>query len=718
MGISGTPNFWGSLRVEPNPRLRHQLAFGRPGVAEWGEWEKIRRTDPAVAMALDFVVGPLRDAVPGVEEADDSPLAKAQADFVRHTLFEALAPTWAGLVDELARGSLASGFALHELVWRDVRHAALPGGGGYGLAEVAQRLPSSLPETCWLEDDSARLQGIRQQGPRGANSRWVDVVLPASKVLLTSWQREGGNYQGFSQFRPVYYACRVRDEVGKIPGIALAREGAGIPVAYADSPDAELSPEEREKLEETLRNLVFHESAHMVMKPGWKLEWLFSGGANKSHIVEVLNHFGMEILSTCHAQQMMLGVNETGSRAVGSVHDARAKAFIESVKANLLNVINGVGDVPGTGLVRRLVDANWGPQEKYPKVTLALQPSELDPSALTTAIATSKTAGVLTWRVDDENALRKRLGFEPIKPEEFAAAKAPPPVSPPPAKAPPFQEPDADAGATPPQPPLKQTGFMPARKLRASELVLNLDRMASFLDGAKEEFERKAKPLLVAALAEAAPLIKEAMADGNPDEVASMPLRLEAFEAYVRRYLADAAREGAAEVRAELSKGAPAQAVRNAEPEDEDPAAKLIEATAKSLVRRVRNRLTQQLEEEAIDVVRLDGDAIDVVTRVTTRALEGRQLQTDAGAVLTRAWNGGRDFAAKQLGGVKEVELSAALDSNTCMACNALDGTRFPFESEEHNAHVPPLRECAGGPLCRCVLVYVPADSSDDRGDE
>ena len=90
------------------------------------------------------------------------------------------------------------------------------------------------------------------------------------------------------------------------------------------------------------------------------------------------------------------------------------------------------------------------------------------------------------------------------------------------------------------------------------------------------------------------------------------------------------------------------------------------------------------------------------------RQLETGAFRADAGTVTTKIWNVGRDEAARLMGGIASVELSALLDGNQCPTCEQLDGETYPFNSEEHLAHVPPLRDCEGGSRCRCLLAYVP----------
>jgi hypothetical protein len=76
--------------------------------------------------------------------------------------------------------------------------------------------------------------------------------------------------------------------------------------------------------------------------------------------------------------------------------------------------------------------------------------------------------------------------------------------------------------------------------------------------------------------------------------------------------------------------------------------------------------------------------------------------------VTTKVFNVGRDEAARLMGGVGSVEYSAVLDSATCEPCQAMDGRTAPFDSAEHDALLPPNRDCAGGDNCRCLLVFIP----------
>lgn len=744
-GVSGTANFFGRLLVERNAALRDQSAYGRAGTTEWGEWAEIRRTNPFVSAGIDFVLQPIRDARVDIEAASevaqpDRRLAQQQADFVRWNLLERL--DWPAFLSGAGDTMLSAGFSLFEPVFdAGVASPYLPGGTGYALRAAEERIPQSLHPNPWVVDEAGALVGVRQWAPTGGAARWTDVTIPAERLLLFSWQRQGTNWAGVSAFRAVWYiAGRVMPELLRLVGVTYQREGAGVPVATAADKDTPLTDAQRQELVRLMGNLVFHENANIVMPAGWSINWVFSPAANKGHVLDAWRQLGIVCLQQVSAQQLSLGTSDTGSRSVGETHDARAMAYVRAVAAVLEAVLNGVTGEAHAGLVRRLIDANWGPQPAYPRVKLTLKRAQMDPALKATALATSKTAGTLTWTLDDENALREELGLAPIdeeaREEELERRRAMVPTSALPSAGAPSPQPrgaPADGGDEEDEGPdveeggpsarLSAVGFVPRRPLRPAEAKLNLAAMSSFLDSAREDFERRVRPLVVEMLVRAAPAITAAMADGTPDEVATLPLDTARLEEAVGQYLATTRGEGKRQVAREVTKPGAAEALvekrsdgvarmedqkeDEAVPEATQDADEVMDAQQKALVRRMANRLRAELEAEAIDALRTGGDGAEVVARTVRRQLDTGAFKADAGSVITKAFNIGRDEGARLMGGVTSVEYSAILDGKQCIPCNSMDGKTAAFGSAEHDAMVPPNRDCAGGGNCRCLLAYV-----------
>lgn len=724
-GVSGTANYNGRLQVERNGKLRDQLAYGRAGSFEWGEWEEVRRANPWVAAAIGFVLAPIQDARLDVKPNEKHPnqaLAQQQADFVAWNL-EKLEPM---LRTRAADGMLTSGFSLFEHAWGLTKRPEVSGAAFY-IPSLEERLPSSLSMQPWKEDEAGNLIGVEQSAPAPGTGRWFNGVLPAETLLRFTWEQTGRNYAGFSAFRSVWYiAARIQPELLRLIGVTYQREGAGVPVVSAADANTPLTLEQRAALEQLLANLVYHENASVVLPAGWSIDWVFSPGANKGHVLQAWRDFGVVVLQQLGAQQLALGTSDTGSRSVGEVHSAHSSAYPRKVVANLND---GLAEI-----VRRLVVRNWGPQEHCPEASFTLKRPELPPVERVNALSTAKGSGLITWLPSDENALREELSLAPVSEEELAEAKAaqPKPPGTPGAEGEEPEEPeepeedDAEEGDEKP-PALKAsvTPWTSWRPLRASEKRTDFEAIDAYLAGRREAFERAVRPAVVMMLAKAQSAIADAMKDGDPSEVATLPLDTSDLNTVVAEYLAGVRATGGEHARIELRKDSGPKLAEErrevlsaaAEEADDKTADEveaiedtdaLVEATQKAVVRRMTSRLRSELESEALDVVRTGGDVSEVLSRVVTRQLETGAFRADAGAVVARIFNGGRDEAARILGGVQSVERSAVLDSKVCPACRAADGRRAAFGSAEHDALVPPDRDCDGGSSCRCLLVFIP----------
>lgn len=735
LGISGTANQSGDILSETNPNLYHQAAWGQPGTRTWGAYETIAKTDPDVAAGMEFALAQVRDARVDIEEPGeaqtDRELAKAQTDFLRWALLDRLEPGWPDMLRQMGRGILP-GFALHELVWGEVENESLPGGVGWSVVRMPERLPVSIHPQGWLEENG-ELSGIKQTGLRG--SQWVDVVLPAHKVQLFSWNREGNNYLGTSAFRSVYYLTRVREQLLKIVGISYIREGAGVPVAEAADKDAKLSEKQRRKLFKLLANLVFHENAAVVLPAGWTMKWIHASPQNKGGVLQAWRELGEVILRQVGAQQLVLGVNGTGSRAVGEVHDINADAFAAGLFASMEACLNGMGRRPYTGLAKKIIDVNFGPQKAYPRITIKPRKAKLPVKDRTDAMKAAKEAGFLVPTLDDENVLRDELGLKPRDASSILLAQPTKPDSTPAGEPIDPSEEPTDPNATPPipepKPPLTKKveasvaryrppgPFTPKRPLRASEQKLDLQGMVDFLDSQRDLWEGELKPLVVEMLAKALPDVKAAMKDGDPSEVSTISLDTSRLLGTISKLLESAREKGKEHVRRELSKMGREP---KSDPEDE-PATKLESASKKPqltmsmanmLTRQIEARLKIELEREAVDTIRRNGSPDDIVGRVMQRQLDSGSFRSDA-AAANKAWNMGRDeelqMAARM--GIELVEYSSVMDSATCDVCEGYDGKQMTVGSAEYEMSKPPNAWCQGRDNCRCVMVPVDPGEAD-----
>lgn len=716
-GIEGGGNIHGRLFAEPNADLRDTSGYGQAGTYEVGQWVLAALGNPWVTMALDHVLRPVAaarvDVIPAKYGLDET-TAKLHADFITWALTESF--DLGALNKAAAHGALLSGFSLFEPLAQQLQHE---GTTRWGLREVRECLPNSLdPSNPWPIDETGRLIGIGQRGPVGMSGRWDYSLLPEDRALLFSWKRAAGNFAGVSQFRSCWYTVgKAMPRLMKMVPVTLQREGPGIPVAVSTDKDSKnLTPEQRVELIEIFANMPAHENSGLVMPTGWKMDWVTSPATNKGHIVDVIERMGLWVLQQLGAQQLVIGTGTTGALSSSETHDARSMAMVVEVLMFLSRVYNGARG-EADGLVKRLIDWNFGPQVAYPKVKLTPQRPELKPTELATALKTGKDAGVFTPTLEDENDFRERASLSPITEEERtkakeAAAALAPQLQPgvegddqgSPGKGKPFGKKPALAASAP-------GGWQPWRALRASEQRVKFADIDAFFAERREEFERRVRPLVVLMLSKAAPALDAAMADGviAPQEIAAVPLAMGPLRKALKKYTAEVRAAGAEFVRGELQRPLLAAADGDDRDVEVSKADKVVEATEELLASRIENRLRSELAREAVDVLRTGGDANEVWTRAVQRQIDTGAFKADAGTITAKVFSVGREEAARMLGGVSEVEVSALLDKNTCEVCVRLDGTRAEFGSDEDIALTPPMRDCEGQDQCRCLKLFIPA---------
>ena len=816
VGVSGTTVYTNRIHVEENSALKWEKAFGSPGATAWGEWEKLERTDHMVASALNLLAAPIRDAEVSIEistyagpskesgggDLGNEPTAAAGAEpearserpeyprpdddtddepsrpmgqapqeviaaFVKDCLTEWVEPGWPQLLEQIVRYGLGYGFSLHEIVWGTRPDDRVPGGVAVYPRKLAQRLPSSVKSDGWVTENG-ELKSIIQAGTR--DGKWEDnVILPANKCILATWNRAGDNYQGFSAFRPGWYLAKIRAELLKILAIGHERESLGVPVMEVDK-DATLSAAQIENLQEVLENIRFHENASLLLPAGVTMNWVFSPGANKGHVLETWDRLGLALLELVQAQQTALGTGGTGSRAVGEVHDATKNAFVNGIRAWIESAFNGVGSQPYTGLVKKIIDLNFGPQRKYPKFVLkiggeGIGEAAVDQKAWVEAVASAKGAGAIVLTEKDEDFIRNKLGLPEVTPEERQALKAEDETQKQ-AQLEAFKGkenslPDAEPDSKEPEMMMEggaagvQSPFVPRRALRPAERHLALTDIDNYFTSGRDQFEARLKGVVEDMVRSAREEVAEAMKDNDPSELKGLKLDTKLLGKALEVFIEEARSFGYRQARQEyirqtsavppwepsppmafamgvLMKGQLALADHEdpTAPIDDDEVAKMVRSTrertargtlgrlddekvnqlvgaqTKLLTERIRNRTREMLWTEAIDAVRTGKNADAAVDAVLTKLESAKTLRQDAGIVLGRSFSMGRDQFIQQMKPLR-LQVSAILDSATCMPCQREDGIEFEPNTTEHYLHQPPMSYCTGGQNCRCLLVPV-----------
>ncbi len=429
-GVSGTPITSGFLvdLGEYNPEL-----MGVNGVRTY---EKMRRGDGQVRATLAACKLPVLSAKWDVVAAEpkietgNSKLgrfsnfdfrvsstgegkqtqakAKEVAAFVRENLFGGLefrtsTGGWATeRWDEVIQNALLMlefGCAVHEDVWT-------VDGSRLRLRKLAARLPLTFYR--WhTEEDGETLLAIEQWGYRG--NQFKNVLLPADKCAVFTYQQEGANFWGIPVTRAMYPHWYIKNQLYRIDAIACERNALGVPT-WRLAPG--FSKEDHDAAYNFVTQLAAHESTGVVEPPGDQNTGFRIVGyqGRLRDVLPTIEHHNEQISTAALAMFLNLGRTATGSRALGKEHTDFFMLALQTLADQIAVKIS-------TSTIRRLVYFNFGEDAPCPRLVAAnVQSRTLED------IVDSLTKFAQAGLVISEMNIRKFIREELALPEESKEA--------------------------------------------------------------------------------------------------------------------------------------------------------------------------------------------------------------------------------------------------------------------------------------------------------
>lgn len=424
VGISGTPIISGFLQDlgEYNGELAGRNALPI--------YEKMRRGDAQVRATLAACKLPIQSARWEVvqregstwgEESGEGSLAagppppvsstgagkntaakaKEIADFVRNNLFGGLefrtsTGGWATQNwDDVVRNALLMvdfGCAVHEDVWT-------VDGSVIRLRKLAARLPITLYR--WhTEADGETLLALEQYGYRGG--RYLNVIVPAEKCAVFTYQQEGANFWGIALQRAMYPHWYVKSQLYRIDAIACERNSLGIPV-FKLAPG--FSKEDRDAAYSFVTQLAAHEATGMVEPPGDANSGFRIVGyeGRVRDVAPSIEHHNVMISRAALALFMDLGQAQHGSRALGKEHGDFFMLALQNLADQVALAITNTS-------VRRLVSYNFGDNTPVPRLVVSnVQARGL--ADIVDALTQLAQAGLVVSEENLRNFIRQELAL-------------------------------------------------------------------------------------------------------------------------------------------------------------------------------------------------------------------------------------------------------------------------------------------------------------------
>lgn len=377
-------------------------------------YDRMRREDPQVASVLRAVMLPIRRATWMIDPAGADPevVAHIAADLGLPVKGEqADAPlrtrgrfSW----DEhlrLALLELVFGHSVFEQVYRFEA-------GAFHLSKLGWRPPRTISK--WDVARDGGLVAVEQFAVTGS----TNVRIGVERLVVYTNEREG-SWIGQSLLRQAYKMWRLKDRVLRVQALVMERNGLGIPLhtsgevpaAYANDRAAAEDWMRKDRAEglKIAKSLRAGELAGVSLPSGGKLELLAPNG-KLPDAEKPIRYYDEQIARAVLAHFLNLGT-ETGSWALGSTF---ANFFTDSLNA----VAGHIADVAQQHIIEDLVDLNWGPAARAPRIVPA--PIGEEQAATADAIKALIECGAITPEEGLEEHMRARYRLPVLSKKDAA----------------------------------------------------------------------------------------------------------------------------------------------------------------------------------------------------------------------------------------------------------------------------------------------------------
>ncbi len=346
IGSAGTRNYAG---YDAEEYLQTLTGYRRAD-----EFDKIRRSDPAIIMLLNSIKNLIRSAVWNIEPGEeDSEEAQQDADFIKHIFFEDMETSFRQFINE-ALSMCDFGHAVFEVTNKIVQNH--PVFGSYvGIKNLGWRSPRTIQR--WnLNKDDGKLLSITQWA-FGDLAR--NVEIPAQFLMLMSLNLEGSNFEGVSMIRPCYGSYKRKLMYLKLNAIGV--EKFAIPTPVGSVPDG-TKPEDPQYISfvEALENFTGHESQHLIKPSSYGIE-LVTNTYDPQKVEYSIEAEDKRMTGAFLANFLTLSMSGTGgSYALSNDLSDFFMAGLDYIATTIETEVNKVA--------ANIIKANFGEREKYPRL--------------------------------------------------------------------------------------------------------------------------------------------------------------------------------------------------------------------------------------------------------------------------------------------------------------------------------------------------------------
>ena len=194
-------------------------------------YKEMSMNEPVIGGVLYAIRTLVRQTSFEVREADDTPEAKAAAEFISECLFEDMDQTWTDTISEIL-SFLVFGYSVHEITYKirrgptekDAKFKSRFKDNRIGFRGFPIRAQESIYE--WdIDDHDGSILGVWQRPPPSYSTRYI----PREKFLLFRADAHKNNPEGRSILRTAYTSYFYKKKITTYEAIGVSRDLAGLP---------------------------------------------------------------------------------------------------------------------------------------------------------------------------------------------------------------------------------------------------------------------------------------------------------------------------------------------------------------------------------------------------------------------------------------------------------------------------------------------------------
>lgn len=372
LGVSGKNTYTGDIRAD---EFLQELR-GKKAIQKYRE---MRDNNAIVGSIMYAIEQTLRDVKIEVKPADDSEVAKREAEFLQSVLDD-MDHSLDDHISE-ALSYLTYGFSWFEVVYKrregDMRSPKKNSkfeDGRIGIKKIAIRAPWTV-ESFEVDQNTGEILGMYQEAAWGKRP----AMIPIEKSVYYRTTSLNNDPSGRSVLRNAFVSYTYLNKIQSYEAIAIERELHGVPIGRmpAEYMSADASVDQaalRSQFDKILRDLKLNEQGYALLPSDlyvdaegrptnqrlMDIELITANGSRSIDIDPVVKRYQHDIARSLMAEFLMLG-SGSGSYALSKT---KTDLFLRSLES----YINTIVDVLNKQLVERLWQLNGLDWSTMPKL--------------------------------------------------------------------------------------------------------------------------------------------------------------------------------------------------------------------------------------------------------------------------------------------------------------------------------------------------------------